>query len=336
MRIFPDIPAFHKYIQNEKNFPGTAVAIGKFDGVHRGHQKLLDTIIRLKKERGYKTAVFTFDRSIASFFTGKEQKVLTTNHEKRETLADLEIDYLIEFPVNEVTAGMEPEIFIRDVLVKGLSAKAVAAGPDCSFGKGGRGDLALLKQMEREIKDGAGQVLSYEMIEVDKVRYHDEIISSTLVRDRISNGDMEMVHTLLGRPYSLEGKVSHGRKLGSSVLEMPTVNIVPEHDKLLPPYGVYFSNVVIGTQVFHSITNIGQKPTIKDDDAVNAETFLYDFDEDLYGEELRVELLHWHREERKFPDLEHLKKQMHHDMMAGRDFFIRKEREGGAAAPRVR
>ena len=321
MRIFPDIPAFQKYIKNEKDFKGTAVAIGKFDGVHRGHEKLLNTIIRLKKERGLKTAVFTFDRSIASFFTGTEQKVLTTNHERRETLADLEIDYLIEFPVNEVTAGMEPEIFIRDVLVRGLGARAIAAGPDCSFGKGGRGDLELLKQMGNSVTDKSGHIIPYETIEVEKVRYHDEIISSTLVRSRVSNGDMEMVNTLLGRPYSIEGKVSHGRKLGSSVLEMPTVNIVPEHDKLLPPYGVYFSNVVIGTQVFHSITNIGQKPTIKDDPAVNAETFLYDFNDDLYGEELRVELLHWHREEKKFPNLESLKKQMHHDMMAGREFF---------------
>ncbi len=333
MRIFPDIPAFQNFIHNEDGFKGTAVAIGKFDGVHRGHQKLLDTILRLKKEKGLKTAVFTFDRSIASFFTGVEQKVLTTNHEKRETLADAGIDYLIEFPINEETAGMEPEIFIRDVLVRGLMAKVIAAGPDCSFGRGGRGDLELLKQMEQSITDDSGRILSYETMEVEKVRFRDEIISSTLVRSRVSNGDMEMVSALLGRPYSIEGRVSHGRKLGSSILEMPTVNIVPEQDKLLPPFGVYFSNVVIGTEVFHSITNIGRKPTIKEDSSVNAETFLYDFDDDLYGEELRVELLHWRREERKFPDLEHLKKQMHHDMMAGREFF---REEFGAVSPGMR
>ena len=310
MRIFSDIKEFKAKSGTQKC--GTAIAIGKFDGIHRGHQRLLD-VVKSYKEQGLATVVFTFDMPLAAYFTGKDAEVLTTNEERREYLEDMEIDYLIEFPVNEKTVSIEPEFFIKDVLVKSLHAKVIAAGSDCSFGKGGRGDLTLLKEMQES--------LGYETVEVEKVSFEDEIISSTLVRSKVSKGDMEYAQELLGHPYSVSGRVAHGRKLGSSVLSMPTVNIMPESSKLLPPFGVYFSNVVIGTAVYKGITNIGRKPTVSDNEAVGVETYIYDFDDDLYGEQLRIELLHWHREEMKFESLDALKKQMHADMEDGRRYI---------------
>lgn len=307
MRIFSDINEFNKEIK--KNAIETAVAIGKFDGIHRGHQKLIE-VIQGMHERGLKSVVFTFDMPPAAFFAGHDVAVLTTNSERREYLAEHDVDYLIEYPVNEETISMEPEIFIREVLKGKLNAGVIAAGSDCSFGKDGRGNLELLRSMQDE--------LDFETIEVDKVRCNGEEISSTLVRSKVSGGDMEAACELLGHPYSFAGKVSHGRKLGSSELSMPTINIMPEKNKLLPPFGVYFSNVVIGSQVFKGITNVGRKPTLSDHEAVSVETFMYDFDDDIYGENLRVELLHWRREERKFENLDALKKQMHEDMEAGR------------------
>ena len=310
MRIFSDIREFKTKSNTSKC--GTAVAIGKFDGIHRGHQKLFD-VVKSAREKGLKTVVFTFDMPLAAYFTGHEVQVLTTNEERREYLEDMGIDFLIEFPVNDKTVSIEPEFFIKDVLVKSLHARIIAAGSDCSFGKGGRGNLELLEQMETD--------LGYKTVEVEKVSYDNEIISSTLVRSKVSKGDMEYAKELLAHPYSVSGRVAHGRKLGSSVLSMPTVNIMPDSTKLLPPFGVYFSDVVIGTAVYHGITNIGRKPTVAENDAISVETYIYDFDDDLYGEYLRIELLHWHREEMKFDGLDALKKQMHADMETGRKYF---------------
>ncbi len=310
MRIFSDVKKF----KNESGLGkrGTALTIGKFDGIHLGHRKLLETV-KSYKDKGLATVVFTFDTPMAAFFSGHEVQVLTTNEERREYLAELGIDYLIEFPVNDETIGIEPEIFVKDILVKRLNARVIAAGNDCSFGKGGRGDIALLRSMQEK--------LGFETIEVEKISYEDEIISSTLVRSFVADGDMETAEKLLGHPYSVGGKVSHGRKLGSSELSMPTVNIMPASDKLLPPFGVYFSNVMVGSSVYQGITNIGRKPTVSDNEAVGVETYIYNFDDDLYGEKLRVDLLHWRREEMKFPNLDALKKQMHEDMEKGKDYF---------------
>ena len=310
MRIFSDVKKFKSESGIGKS--GTALAIGKFDGIHLGHQKLLETV-KSYKNKGLATVVFTFDKPMAAFFSGHDVQVLTTNEERREYLAELGIDFLIEFPVNDETISIEPEVFVKDILVHRLNAKVIAAGNDCSFGKGGRGDIELLRSMQEKF--------GYTTVEVEKISFEDDIISSTLVRSMVSDGNMETAMELLGHPYSVSGRVSHGRKLGSSELAMPTVNIMPRSDKLLPPFGVYFSNVIIGSSVYHGITNIGRKPTVSDNEAIGVETYIYDFNDDLYGEELKVDLLHWRREEIKFPNLDALKKQMHEDMNKGREFF---------------
>ncbi|MCR4892524.1 MAG: bifunctional riboflavin kinase/FAD synthetase [Lachnospiraceae bacterium] len=323
MRIFSDIEEIEHLFSRGfssakeegrgKALAASAVAIGKFDGIHRGHQKLLQTILDAKRERGLLSVVFTFDRPIASIFTEKEIKVLTTNREKRQIFEDLGIDVLIEFPLNHETVAIEPEDFIKSILIRGLHARVAAAGADCSFGHLGRGDFAMLARFGRKHR--------FDAVEVEKVRYGDEVISSTLIRSHIVNGNMEMAEELLGRSYSIEGDIGHGQKLGSSVLDMPTVNIVPASEKLLPPFGVYFSRVTIDKQIYRGITNIGVRPTVSKGQRVNAETFLYDFEGDLYGKSITLSLLHWHREERRFANLDELKTEMHRDMESGAEYF---------------
>ncbi len=313
MKLFRSLEEYGEYFKNrgvEK--PAVALALGKFDGIHLGHARLIDVMIQKASEYRLKTLLFTFDRPFAAYFTGEKAEVLTTNSEREEAVREWGIDYLFEYPLREDTVGVSPEDFVNRVLFEGLNARFIVAGPDMSYGRGGKGNIDSLRKMA----DGR-----YEVLMVDKVKFHDETVSSTLVRDKLKSGDMEMVRALLSRPYSISGKVSHGRKLGGKVLDMPTVNIIPETDKLLPPFGVYFSETVLGTQRIRSITNIGIKPTVQDSGRVNAETFLYDFSDDLYGENIRVELLHFHREERKFESIEELKKTMHGDMLAGREFF---------------
>ncbi len=305
-------------IEEYREKPAVAVAIGKFDGIHLGHAKLIDTMIEKASGKGLKTLLFTFDKPFVSYFTGEKPELLSTNLEREEAVREWGIDFLFEYPLREDTVGISPEDFVEEVLVKGLNTAFIVAGPDMSFGKGGKGNIDTLRQMA----DGR-----YEVLMVEKVRHEGEIVSSSLVREKLKEGEMETVSALLNRHYSISGKVSHGRKLGGRVLEMPTVNIVPEASKLLPPFGVYFSETVFGSVRVKSITNIGIKPTVQDSGRVNAETFLYDFDDDLYGENLRVELLHFLRPEKKFESMEALKETMHNDMLSGRNYFLIKTRE---------
>ncbi len=313
MKVFHGIEEYEDFFWSagEKK-PEVALAIGKFDGIHLGHIRLIDTMMSHAEEKGLKTLVFTFDKPFNSYFTGEKPEMLTTNLEREEAVRERGINYLLEFPLREDTVSIPHEDFVEDILVKGLNAAFIAAGPDMSFGKGGKGNIDFL----REASKGR-----FEVCMVEKVKFRDETVSSSLVRDKLKAGDMEMVSALLSRPYSIMGKVSHGRRLGGKVLDMPTVNIYPESSKLLPPFGVYFSETTFGSEKIKSITNIGIKPTVQDKGKVNAETFLYDFSDDLYGENLRVDLIHFLRSERKFDSMEELKQTMHRDMLKGREYF---------------
>ncbi len=305
MRIFSDLDQFDKECSEI-----TAVAVGKFDGLHAGHIKLLEKVLEQKK-KGLSPLAFTFDGSIADFFSGEKSPVLSTNPEKEDCLRDMGFDYEFIMPVNEETVATDPEEFI-DILVNKLHARYIAAGSDISFGAGGKGDLKLLKELSGKY--------SYEVCIIDKIKFGDEEISSSLIRNLVGEGKMELAQAALGRPYSLEGMVIEGRKLGRK-LEMPTVNLSVDKNKLLPPFGVYFSHIYLGTGVFQGITNIGIKPTVSDEKKVAVESYIYDFDDDVYGEWLKVELLHFLRGEIKFESVDKLKAQMRTDMLRGRIYF---------------
>lgn len=288
----------------------SAVAIGKFDGIHRGHEVLLNHILEQKKQ-GRLAVVFTFQPSATVFFGGAEEKELTTLSEKRNYFESMDLDVLIEFPLNKETAAIEPESFVRDILKDRMNAGFIAAGSDLSFGAGGRGNKALLKQMAEES--------GFQVKIIDKVMYRGQEISSTLVREKVESADMETVAELLGRSYSIEGVVEEGRKLGRK-LGMPTLNLYPPKDKLLPPKGVYFSMVACKEKTFQAITNIGHKPTVNDTSQITVESYLYDYEGDMYGQEIVTKLLHFKRPEMKFPDVCALKVQMEADIEAGRKF----------------
>ncbi len=288
----------------------SAVAIGKFDGVHLGHQKLLAQILNQKKN-GLPACVFTFDKAPAVLFGGADGRELLTVSEKRAKLEKLGVDVLIEFPLTYESAAIPPQEFVREVLVKRLKLAYIAAGEDLSFGAGGRGDAALLERMAEE-GDFVVQI-------VDKVRRDTQEISSTYVRELLEQGNMELVAELLGEPYRIKGTVVHGRQLGR-YLDMPTVNILPPAGKLLPPFGVYCSAVYWKDRRYNAVTNLGCKPTVSREQVVGAESYLYDFDEELYGEEIVVELCSYVRAEQRFAGPEELKKQLALDKMTVADW----------------
>lgn len=302
MRIIENTTEFH--LENK-----SAVALGKFDGIHLGHRRLLERVLEQKKHN-LQTVVFTFDTSAASFFGG-ETKELSTKEEKRTVFSRMGIDVLIEFPLNRETAATEPADFVTRCLAGQMQMVYLCAGPDLSFGKGGAGDYALLAEY-------AG-TCGYQVELIDKVRVEGEEISSTRVRQAVRAGEMESVTAMLGSPYCVGGRVVHGRQLGRR-LGIPTANLLPDERKLLPPNGVYYSRAGLGGKTYRGISNVGSRPTVSDERIVGVETFLYDFEGEVYDMDMTVELLSFCRPERIFESVEALQSQLKKDVENGRNF----------------
>ena len=290
----------------------SAVAIGKFDGIHLGHRQLLGKIIA-KKQEGMKAVVFTFNPSPAVLFSGVKEKELTSVEEKRRIFENLGIDILVEFPLTYETAATPKELFVSEILVEKLNAKYIAAGTDLSFGKKGEGNSEFLVQKGKE--------LDFCVDIIDKIAYKGEIISSTLVRKAISEGDVKKAHFMLGSPYFVQGIVVKGNQLGRTI-GFPTVNVTAQEDKLLPPNGVYKTEVTLGKRVYEAITNVGCKPTVTDSKQIFIESYLYQFSENIYGEEIKVHFLEFMRKEQKFNTIEELKIQLQKDMQLGQKIQV--------------
>ncbi len=289
----------------------TAVAIGKFDGVHLGHRSLLQTLLE-RKAQGLKTCVLTFDPSPAVLFGVSDGKELTTKEEKQRIFRDMGIDVLVEFPLSFSSAAMAPEVFVREYLVERMRARWIVAGEDVSFGAKGVGDAVLLQELAEE--------LGYSLTTISKIAVEGREISSTYIRELVEAGQMEQVKKFLGSPYTICGEVSHGKKLGRTI-GMPTINVLPGEDKLLPPAGVYYSSVVHNGLTYKAISNVGYKPTVTEEKIMGVESFLFDFEGNLYGEEVIIQLHAFKRPEMKFGNVEALKEQMHLDKEEGRKYF---------------
>lgn len=289
----------------------TAIAIGKFDGIHRGHKELLKCLERAKKT-GLKTAVFTFFPSPAAFFSNEELKELTTRREKRILFEEMGIDYLVEYPFCKKTADVEPDRYVKEFLLEKMNGAFIAAGCDVGFGKGGRGGRELLESLSAEC--------GFTLKIIEKLKYEDREISSTFVREEIIKGNMEKAADLLGEPYFVSGRVEQGKKLGRR-LGMPTANIYPDADKLLPPNGVYFSKVSVRGREFNGVTNIGNRPTVEDGNRISVETFLLDFEEKIYGESIKIRLLHYRRPEQRFESVEKLKDAVYGNIREAKAYF---------------
>ena len=291
----------------------SAITLGKFDGIHKGHQKLMKMILA-KKEQGLKSVVFTFGQMPGTFFFGKGRTILTRK-ERQLHLERMGIDYMIECPFVPEVIQMEPEKFIEDVLVNQLHVKYIAVGPDFRFGHNRKGSVGILKKM--------APVYGYEVEVFDKECLEDKVISSTYVRHMLEIGEMETVQKLLGYPYYVSGTVVHGHAIGRK-LGIPTINLIPDDDKMLPPNGVYLTKTIWEEKQIFGITNVGCKPTISGEEAKGIETHLYDFDGDLYDKELTVEFYAYHRPERRFESLEDLKSQLARDAAWGREIIVEK------------
>lgn len=292
----------------------TVVTLGKFDGIHKGHRKLIQKALEISNKTGMKTAVFTFRVTEENKFPYMESEKITTPDERKSILEELGVDILVEYPFDTEVADTEPVDFLADVLKNKMKAAYVVVGEDWTFGRGGRGNAQTLKEN--------GEKLGFEPVILEKETYDGRKIGSSWVREEITAGHMETVNILLDYPYSITGVVVHGNRIGRTI-GFPTANIVPDKDKILPPFGVYASKTVIdGKEEYYGISNIGVKPTISDNNAVNVETNFIGYDGNLYGSSIKVELIHFQRPEMKFESVEALKNQLVRDIEFSKTYFM--------------
>ncbi len=282
----------------------SAITLGKFDGLHRGHMLLADRLIAECERRRWASAAFTFDIPPKNLVEDAGLKQLLTREEKAAAFSAKGLDYLFECPFTEEIRSMQPEAFIR-WMTEALMAKCFVIGEDFRFGRNRAGDAAFLKAYEKEF--------GYQTIVLPKIRENGREISSTYVRERIAEGDIEQANALLGYPYYVSGNVSEGEQLGRR-LGIPTANLIPPMHKLLPPKGVYITKVQIDGRSYTGVTNVGHKPTIAGIHPTGVETHLLDFSEDIYGKWMKVEFLKRLREERRFENTKQLQQQMKRDI----------------------
>ena len=286
------------------------VAVGKFDGEHRGHQKIIATMLTVAREQGLKTAIFTFGTPPAAVVSGQRRPQILTNEERRERLHQAGIDYIVEYPFDAEIAAMDGEDFVREILLGAMRMRAIVGGEDLRFGKAGAVNAAKLKSL--------GERLHFSVYIIQKETEAGEEISSSLIREALAAGDMAKANTLLGMPYTAEGVVQHGNGIGNRILGFPTINLLLPAGKLLPRRGVYQTETVLPDgRTFRSITNVGTNPSVEQDHLshrLRLESFLLDFSGNLYDTRVRLRFLRFIRPEKKFASLTALKQQIMADL----------------------
>lgn len=290
---------------NEKR---KVIALGFFDGVHLGHQALLRKTAERALERDLEPAVFTFDRSPREFVTGVRVPLLTTTEEKRRVVREL-------FSIREVIAApfdgkmmTLPWVDFLLMLAQELRAGWLVAGHDFRFGHKNSGSAALLKERAQLLGLGCDIIPAVEMDGIT--------VSSTHIRSLLEKGEAEAAARFLGRPFAIAGPVRHGKRIGTSQLGRPTVNLVPDSRQLVPAFGVYAARAAVGGRSYPAVTNVGVRPTVDTDGGVTVESHLLTGAPELYGAECRVEFLSMLRPERRFGSIDALREQIARDAEA--------------------
>ena len=290
---------------------GTVVTVGTFDGVHRGHQAVLAEIVRRARARGLESLLVTFEpHPLEVVNPAAAPRLLTLPDEKREILAQTELDRVAVVPFTRELAALTPEEFVRRILRAEYGMQELVLGYDHGFGRGRSGDVALVRRL------GASDGFAVDV--VDAVRENGLPISSTLIRTAVAHGDLAAAERWLGRRYSLLGVVERGVGRGRTI-GIPTINLAPpDARKLLPPDGVYAVWVAWRGGRSGGMMNQGSRPTFGDATR-GLEIHLFDFAGELYGETVKVEWVRRLRDVRTFPSREALVEQLEHDARAARD-----------------
>ncbi|HQI80941.1 MAG TPA: bifunctional riboflavin kinase/FAD synthetase [Deltaproteobacteria bacterium] len=289
------------------------VTIGNFDGCHRGHQEIFRRVRSHAARIGGAAVVFTFHPHPASVVKGITPQLIFTLDEKIRAVDSLGMDALIIAPFTREFAETQPEVFVKETIVRRIGAAGVVVGHDFSFGRRALGDIPFLKRM--------GAKMGFFVECVDPVSVDGQVISSTYIRKLIQSGDVAAAARVMLHPYRITGRVIHGMARGRS-LGFPTANIQPDK-ALLPAYGVYAVRIISGQNRWDAVANIGNNPTFGDV-GTSIEAFLFDFEGDLYDAELSVEFVEHVRGEVKFADIRYLVEQIEQDCRRAREILAGK------------
>ena len=294
------------------DWEGAVVALGNFDGVHRGHATILGNVRRRAVERSARSVVVTFDPHPPKIVRpDKAPPLLMTHTQKCIAMMEIGMDGVGVVRFTEDLSKWDPDLYVRRVLVEWLRVCEVWVGENFLFGHDRSGNFSLLRTL--------GVRYGFEAYKVEPVRYKEFVVSSTRIRRLIADGQVDEAGALLGHHYVLAGTVQRGAGRGRTQ-GVPTANVKTENE-LLPPDGVYATTAMIGGVIYASITNIGVRPTFESNGERTVETHIFDFSSDLYGNELSVAFIVRLREERRFTDAAALKEQMNDDFAQAKALF---------------
>ena len=291
---------------------GTVITIGNFDGIHIGHKKLITTVKNYALKKGFLSIIVSFSphplevlKKIQPFY------YILSEREKDLEIEKEDIDIFIKYPFTENFSQISPQGFIN-ILIEKLNCKVLVVGEDYCFGENRKGNVETLIKIGKE---KGITVLRIPDIIVDGKR-----VSSSRIREFLKSRNIKNANLLLNRAYYILGNVSEGNKLGRTI-GFPTANIIPASNKLLPPDGVYITKTKYNGIIYNSITNIGKNPTVNNNSNRTIETFIFDFNGDLYDKEIKVMFLDWIRYIKKFSSINELKEQISKDINIATAFF---------------
>lgn len=304
---------YYSYQTFQSEHHASAVTIGTFDGLHIGHQKILNQLTQYSKQQHLDSVVFTmFPHPRLVLQADQSLKLLNTIAERIALIESCGIDYLVIEPFSKEFSKLSAVEFVRDVLVNCLHTKLLVVGYDHRFGRNREGDFSQLQDFST--------LYHFELKQIAKQDIDNIGISSTKIRQALMDGDMETANAYLGYPYLLSGTVIKGQGLGKT-LGFPTVNLsIPEAYKLIPKTGVYIVKTEVNKKMVYGIMNIGYRPTVEGNHKT-IETFLLNFKGDLYGKNLKIQLLKRLRDEQKFASLDLLKVQINLDELNARKYI---------------
>jgi riboflavin kinase/FMN adenylyltransferase len=288
----------------------TIVTIGTFDGVHMGHQKIIKHLVELKRKEGGEIVLFTFaphPRKVL-FPEQTDLKLITTTEEKCDLLKQFGIDHVLVYPFTKAFSQMNAQDYISDIIARGLKTKTLVIGYDHRFGSNREGNIDTLKEL--------APVYGFTVEEIPAQEINQLNISSTRIRKAIDDGDMKTANEFLGYSFFITGTVVKGKQLGRTI-GYRTANIfIEDTDKLIPKIGVYAVNVILKGNKYKGMLNIGTNPTTDTDAKIKIEVNIFEFDQNIYGETLRVEFVKRIRDEKKFANLDELKQALANDKIA--------------------
>lgn len=286
---------FNRVIQKS-----TYIALGSFDGIHKGHLALINKSIELSKNNDALSMVYTFKNHPRTFINKESApKLIVTLSEKIKILEDLKVDLSSFVEFDKKFMKLEPEEFI-DNLIKNYNVKGIVVGFNYRFGHKNKGDVRLLKEL--------CNLKGIELCVIEPFTYKSEVVSSTRIRKALSEGELEDANNMLGRYFSLSGEVVSGKKIGRTI-NFPTANLKTDEKTILPKIGVYYTNVEIHGEIYKGITSVGNNPTVNGKN-ITVETHILNFDKDIYGKNIKLYFISKIRNEKKFNCLEELKEQL--------------------------